>query len=327
LIQLRAIEFFSGMGSFAEACRSTDLHIVAAFDQNELANSVYEHNFGLRPINSTLDSVQARQIPDANIWWLSPPCTPYSVRGRQDDVKDPRAKSLIRLLQLVDVKNPEIIILENVRAFQQSAAKELVSDTFEKNGYEMFETLMCSTDFGVPMRRPRYFLVGIRPLGIIGTASNESVTFSNPIAFSNPITPSDSTSSIMDFLDTDFCDDNLIMDNAEFRKYEAGLNVVSPRDPHASCICFTKNYYRCKTASGSLLLMDDGQIRRFSSREILRLFGFSSQYNFPPTVTEEQSSALLGNAVDVRMIKQLLITIVATSMRQPLSSLEFSSCY
>lgn len=311
---LRAIEFFSGMGSFAEACRDTSLQVVAAFDQNELANHVYEHNFGLSPRNSTLDSVQLSQIPEADIWWMSPPCTPYSVRGRRDDLKDPRAKSLIRLMQLFNEKQPEIIVLENVRGFQQSEAKKLVVETLNKNDYQMFEMLMCSTDFGVPMRRPRYFLTGFHSSGI-PTNAEQLVDRSGSVV---PIAP------IKNFIDSNTSEE-LIMDRAEFQKYEAGLNVVSPHELDAICICFTKNYYRCKTASGSLLLMDDGQVRRFSSREILRLFGFSPQYNFSQSATEEQTTALLGNAVDVRMIRHLLEKIVAPSVRQPPSH-ELSSC-
>jgi DNA (cytosine-5)-methyltransferase 1 len=319
LSSLRAIEFFSGMGSFAEACRDTSLQVVAAFDQNELANHVYEHNFGLSPRNSTLDSVQLSQIPEADIWWMSPPCTPYSVRGRRDDLKDPRAKSLIRLMQLFEEKQPQIIVLENVRGFQQSEAKKLVVETLNKNGYQIFEMLMCSTDFGVPMRRPRYFLTGFRssviPPPAISIIAESLVVQPGSVV---PVAP------IKNFIDTN-ASDELIMDRAEFQKYEAGLNVVSPHELDAICICFTKNYYRCKTASGSLLLMDDGQVRRFSSREILRLFGFSPQYKFPQSATEEQTTALLGNAVDVRMIRHLLEKIVAPSERQP-PSYELSSC-
>jgi site-specific DNA-cytosine methylase len=302
------------MGSFAEACRDTSLQVVAAFDQNKLANHVYEHNFGLSPRNSTLDSVQLSQIPEADIWWMSPPCTPYSVRGRRDDLKDPRAKSLIRLMQLFNEKQPEIIVLENVRGFQQSEAKKLVVETLNKNDYQMFEMLMCSTDFGVPMRRPRYFLTGFRSSGI-PTNAEQLVDRSGSVV---PIAP------IKNFIDSNTSEE-LIMDRAEFQKYEAGLNVVSPHELDAICICFTKNYYKCKTASGSLLLMDDGQVRRFSSREILRLFGFSPQYNFSQSATEEQTTALLGNAVDVRMIRHLLEKIVAPSVRQPPSH-ELSSC-
>jgi site-specific DNA-cytosine methylase len=236
------------------------------------------------------------------------------VRGRRDDLKDPRAKSLIRLMQLFNEKQPEIIVLENVRGFQQSEAKKLVVETLNKNDYQMFEMLMCSTDFGVPMRRPRYFLTGFHSSGI-PTNAEQLVDRSGSVV---PIAP------IKNFIDSNTSEE-LIMDRAEFQKYEAGLNVVSPHELDAICICFTKNYYRCKTASGSLLLMDDGQVRRFSSREILRLFGFSPQYNFSQSATEEQTTALLGNAVDVRMIRHLLEKIVAPSVRQPPSH-ELSSC-
>jgi site-specific DNA-cytosine methylase len=287
------------MGSFSEACRNGSIQVIAAFDQNRLANYVYEHNFGLRPSDSTLDSIQSRQIPDADIWWMSPPCTPYSVRGRQGDINDPRAKSLLRLVELVPEKRPAYILLENVHGFKESEARKFVIKELAKNGYKLSERRRCSTDFGVPMRRPRYFLTAWREESSDLLEPSWLEQAEGNSLLSVPLHP------LRSFLDEQ-TDNELIMDKAEFEKYEAGLNLVDPRDAGVICICFTRNYYRCRTASGSLLLMKDGQVRRFSSSEILRLFGFSNQYKFPPDVTEEQSTSLLGNAVDVRMIGSLI---------------------
>ncbi|MGH9548353.1 MAG: DNA cytosine methyltransferase, partial [Terriglobales bacterium] len=65
---LKAIEFFSGIGAFAQAAREFDLEVIAAFDQNESANIVYAHNFGWQPSHRNLDSIQKCDLPDADVW-------------------------------------------------------------------------------------------------------------------------------------------------------------------------------------------------------------------------------------------------------------------
>src|SRR3990167_940922 len=95
---LSAIEFFSGIGAFAEATSNSDIAVIQAFDQSAVANQVYEHNFERKPRSRNLDSIAASEIPKADLWWMSPPCTPFSVRGRRKDDKDPRAKSLLNLI-------------------------------------------------------------------------------------------------------------------------------------------------------------------------------------------------------------------------------------
>jgi DNA (cytosine-5)-methyltransferase 1/tRNA (cytosine38-C5)-methyltransferase len=290
LNQPTAVEFFSGMGSFAEACRESPVRIVAAFDQSALANVVYRHNFGLAPIDSNLDSIQAKEIPEAEIWWMSPPCTPYSVRGKRADIQDTRARSFLRLMQILPEKRPPLIFLENVRGFAESQVRQLFLDVLTDLKYSIVEKQLCATNFGIPMRRPRHFVVAVKGIDL-------------PLFDSQPDLAE--KRSIADFLDH-FVDEALIMPTAEFKKYEACLNVIDPDLATAECICFTKGYYRCRLASGSLIKLTGDRVRRFSSREMLRLFGFSQEYCFPSAISEEEATRLLGNAVDVRAIRFLL---------------------
>ncbi len=292
---LTAVEFFSGIGSFADACRNSDIRVIAAFDQNPVANQVYAHNFKKAPRNVNLDSIKLEQIPEADIWWMSPPCTPYSVRGRKEDIKDPRAKSFLRLLESLKIKRPPLFFLENVSGFERSMGHKLLLDTLFDQHYKVVETNICATDFGTPMRRPRHFVVAY----LEGALQAESAFTLDPKTEPNPRQP------LSRFLERQY-DERLVMPEAEFKKYEAAINVIDADDASANCICFTKGYYRCRLASGSLLRLPDGRVRRFSSREILRLLGFSDDYEFPEALTEEKAAGLLGNAVDVRAVKYLL---------------------
>ena len=300
MTEFTAVEFFSGIGSFADVCRDTGIRVHSAFDQNAMANGVYQSNFGLVPGSTTLDSIKLSQIPDVDIWWMSPPCTPYSVRGKQADIDDPRAKSVLRLLEVLPLKKPSIFFLENVLGFEQSKVRQLLLQTLADMNYNVIEKQLCSTDFGTPMKRPRHFVVASREL----TLSAECFNVKRTISPQSPRLP------VRSFLDQSF-DEGLLMPEAEFRKYEAVLNVIDPNDDVVTCICFTKGYYRCRSASGSLIRLPDGRVRRFSSREILRLLGFSDTYRFPAGVSEEQCAGLLGNAVDVRTIRFLLGSVIS----------------
>lgn len=48
---MRALEFYSGIGGLHWALLEAvpGAEVVSAFDINEVANDVYEHNFGCRP--------------------------------------------------------------------------------------------------------------------------------------------------------------------------------------------------------------------------------------------------------------------------------------
>jgi DNA (cytosine-5)-methyltransferase 1 len=307
----KAVELFSGIGSFAEACRlcldsndRVDIQVIAAYDQNTHANAVYKHNFGLAPSTTNLDSISLKQIPDADIWWMSPPCTPYSVRGKKADIADPRAKSFLQLLSCLESKRPRLLFLENVRGFQNSLGHRFLRNTLARSGYAVSEVQLCATDFGTPMRRPRYFVIGELLAEPVHTGTSRG-SFD---VLNQPLRP------LKEFLDSDYSP-SLILEEELFKRYEDCINVVDSDNHESICICFTKGYYRCRLASGSMIRLQNGQVRRFSSKEILRLFGFSQRYQFPIEISEEKAASLLGNAVDVRAIRHILEQTLLPSVR------------
>jgi DNA (cytosine-5)-methyltransferase 1 len=296
LAKLQAVEFFSGIGSFAEACRNLPIEVTAAFDQNPAANEVYEFNFQLKPECRNLDTIEARRIPDAHVWWLSPPCTPYSRRGKRSDLDDARAKSLLHLIEILPIKRPPYFFLENVLGFADSAVHQKLVKSLHQSGYHVCEIDLCSTQFGVPMRRPRRFVIGC-------TKAAKALANLTPACLPPPVPGG--TCTLQQFFDRE-PDPALLISPAEVEKYERGFNIIDQQNLEAIAICFTKGYWRCKLASGSLIQMPDGGVRRFSPREMLRLFGFSDAFQFPTHYSLPKIWQLVGNAVDVRAISYLL---------------------
>lgn len=102
-----------------------------------------------------------------------PPCQGFSSAGRRRG-DDPRNAMVERYLELVDVLQPRILLIENVRGFtldfkarsgqgdkpRENAAAQLrraLSST-----YDVQSDVIKASDFGVPQNRPRFILVGTR---------------------------------------------------------------------------------------------------------------------------------------------------------------------
>lgn len=297
---IRALEFYSGIGAFAQASQSFDVEILTAFDQSQAANQVYAHNYCHKPSSRNLDSISLDAIPDADLWWLSPPCTPYSRRGEQKDLDDARAKSFLRLIEFMVAKQPAVILIENVEGFLNSKMHAYLCQTLTQCLYTISSIRLCPTMFGIPMQRPRIFVVA---------------TLTTSINLLAPAKPSQQQ-ALGQFVDYSLNDteagEYLLLPEEYVKKYEAVLNVIDLnklRDSDIHAICFTSGYYRCRKASGSLLRLASGRLRFFSPQEILALLRFAPSFSLSD-LELPICYRLVGNSVDVRAIDYLLSKVL-----------------
>ncbi len=122
---IKALELFSGIGAFAEAAKKNNVNVIAAFDQDPRANETYALNHGLKPNSRNLDTITSKELPAADLWWMSPPCQPYSVRGNQKGLNDPRSRSFSNLMGILKDHRPRVFMLENVSGFLNSDGHQM----------------------------------------------------------------------------------------------------------------------------------------------------------------------------------------------------------
>lgn len=286
---IRALELFSGIGAFAEASAKRSIEVVGAFDQDPRANQTYLLNHGLKPIARNLDTIAATELPAAELWWMSPPCQPYSVRGNRKGLNDPRSRSFVNLLKLLKIHRPKVLMLENVSGFRDSDAHRLALDIFSEIGYVSHCLELSPTDFGVRMRRPRFYLVATAEVAM----------------FQAPSIPQPHSASLKDFIHERFSED-LIVSQKDYRRYAQSLHIINASQKDAYAICFTSGYWKSYRSSGTFIEIENQKIRRFSPEEIVALMGFSAEFSFPPELTTSAKLKLAGNTVDVRAIDYLL---------------------
>ncbi|RNC71746.1 MAG: DNA methyltransferase [Desulfuromonadales bacterium] len=291
---LRALELFCGIGGFAAAVAGTNVRVVGAFDQDPAALATYRLNFpdhGARPVD--LERVSAWELTAGGIdfWWLSPPCQPYCERGAHRDLADPRARSLVHILDILSripgERLPRHIALENVAGFVGSEAHGRLTEVLASRGYQVQERLLCPTELGIPARRRRYYLV----------ASHEQL---RPVVVPEllPLRP------LAEYLDPGFAR-HLLLPSDVVARFGGALPILEPADGSACATCFTAGYGRSITSAGSYLQCAGG-VRYFSPDEIARLMQFPEGFRFPEEIGLRKRWHLIGNSLAVGAVREVL---------------------
>jgi DNA (cytosine-5)-methyltransferase 1 len=99
-----------------------------------------------------------------------PPCQGFSMAGQRNE-KDERNKLIKSYIKFVNLVRPDMIFFENVKGFtmefRNNAQKgkkysQIVSTQLNKKGYYVYGKLINFGDYGIPQKRTRFILVGIR---------------------------------------------------------------------------------------------------------------------------------------------------------------------
>ncbi|MEL7005801.1 MAG: DNA cytosine methyltransferase [Bacteroidota bacterium] len=106
-----------------------------------------------------------------------PPCQGFSTAGKRKE-SDARNRLIISYIKFIRLVQPSIIFFENVKGFTQQFDKNKIRgriySEYVKNqlstssptegyiGYDVYGELVNFADFGIPQKRTRFILVGIR---------------------------------------------------------------------------------------------------------------------------------------------------------------------
>jgi len=99
-----------------------------------------------------------------------PPCQGFSIAGQRNE-KDERNKLINSYIDFVDLVKPDMIFFENVKGFtmefrnnEQKGRKysQIVTEKLGNIGYNVHGELINFGDYGIPQKRTRFILVGIR---------------------------------------------------------------------------------------------------------------------------------------------------------------------
>lgn len=185
------IDLFSGCGGLSLGLGKAGWNGLFAVEKDLMAFSTFKHNLIETP-NSHFDWPAWLPKKETTIQNLidnyseqlttlkgkvdliagGPPCQGFSLAGLRNE-KDPRNKLSEEYIKMVKLIEPKYLLLENVRGFNSSFKNKkngrvkkpysmIVKAKLEKLGYKVFNNFICSADFGVPQKRTRFIMIGIK---------------------------------------------------------------------------------------------------------------------------------------------------------------------
>jgi len=305
-------EFFCGIGGFAccvnqgeRAMREEPGDVPWSIDINQNALAVHQRNHDGRLYCRTIESLTADflEMAPRQFWWMSPPCQPFTGRGKQRDLDDPRSAGFKNMLTLIGQLQPQQIGIENVPEFSGSVSQQRLCEALEQSGYQIAEYIFCPSDFGYLNRRRRYYLIAaktsLRPETMPRSTNCESSLPSENTIGLPAITPR---------LEIGNQDSSLAVPNAWLAKFPKAIHIIDQSDflaGQATTNCFTSAYGRSPVRSGSYLRMDCGRVRFFSPQEILWQLGFPDHFRLTE-LPNRKLWPLVGNSLSLPCVQRVL---------------------
>lgn len=275
---MRVVSLFSGAGGLDLGFVQAGHTIVWANDLYSDAVQTYRQNIGDHIICENIMEVDANDIPDCDIVIGGFPCQGFSVANTKRNESDERNVLYKELVRIIRSKKPKFFLAENVKglmSFSKGQVFKMILSDFESLGYKVVPKLLNAADFGVPQKRERVVIVGVR----------EDVDFH----FSFP-TPTHSENGDVGTLpwvgvgaalaslpDPDQPND---LFNHEYSKYKLTFNgylghrEIQPLKPAPTVTA------RGDDKGGVVVLHHPDNQRRMSCRELATVQGFPINYNF-----------------------------------------------
>lgn len=176
---LNCVDLFAGAGGFSLAAREAGLRVEAAVELNDKACDTYRENL-VRPNGAKLYQENIltfdphlltenhfSQGKACDVVLGGPPCQGFSVhRINGAGVDDPRNELIHRYFEYVEELRPKVFLMENVPGILWDRHKQFLLDFYERGalaGYNVSSPVVLDArDYGIPQRRKRVFILGIR---------------------------------------------------------------------------------------------------------------------------------------------------------------------
>lgn len=211
---VKIIDLFSGAGGFSLGYTQAGFKISQAieFDANIAQTYLLNHKETELLITDIREVKLLELDKDAEVVIGGPPCQGFSMAGARNRIgfiDDPRNYLFKNYIEIVKYIKPKVFIMENVKGLltmhNGSIYEEITKALTNKiimNGssYRLFTKVVNTEDFGIPQKRERVLIIGIRTksefsLEDLWNRNIKNITISNP-SFFNRTTVEDAISNL-----------------------------------------------------------------------------------------------------------------------------------
>lgn len=281
---------FNYLGKYYEGL---DFEIVYAVDFDSYAVETYNSNFSHQAECKDVKDIDFSTLPDVDVMIGGFPCQSFSTVNPTKDTNDDRANLYKQIVRFLRIKRPKYFICENVKGLvtlQKGALIKKIITEFKAVGYNVKYRLVRAVEFGVPQRRERVIIIGIREDFVY------NYVFPNALFKEGEYVP---LSAVIDEL--------AIPEQKYYFSQRAVQGVKNAKnnmkrglwqDLNAPCLTITSHLAKTSMNSRDPILLVNSEMelyRRFTPREAARIQSFPDSFRL--NKSEAKSYKQIGNAI------------------------------
>lgn len=284
---------------------NNNVELVYANDIDSNACAIFEKNFGIKPDNRDIREVKPSELPDFDILTGGFPCQSFSIVAQNPKrlgIKDDRGRLFFEMCRILREKQPKCFIAENVKGILSANDKRafpLIIQEFEESGYNISYELLNAVDFGVPQKRERIFIVGLR--------KDLNITFDfTTLKKSGDFTPLSAV--IEKDVEEKYYFSQKAVDG--MMRKRSVMNKGRAQDISQPCNTVGAHLAKVSLNSTDPVLQINNRYRRFTPREVARIQSFPETFELVGTETAQYRA--LGNAIAPVMFWYVADAVLAT---------------
>jgi DNA (cytosine-5)-methyltransferase 1 len=285
------VGLLGGFDFIGKAYAKNPMEIVYANDIEESACRIFEENFGVVPDRRDIRTVPASEIPEIDVLTGGFPCQSFSIVAQNPKrlgYKDERGMLFFEMCRILREKQPKCFIAENVKGLlsaNKGEAFPLIISEFEKSGYQVTHKLINAAAFGVPQKRERVIIVGIRnDLGFKYTFPDAPLSEENYAVLGSIVEKT---------VDEKYFFSERAVQGMRAAKRD--MNKGRAQDLNKPCNTVGSHLAKVSLNSTDPVLLDCGRYRRFTPREVARIQSFPETFKL--SGVEGAQYRALGNAI------------------------------
>jgi DNA (cytosine-5)-methyltransferase 1 len=318
---IKAVSLFCGCGGadlgvtggfsyLRKRYHRTGVEIVHASDIDRRAVATYNLNFQHKAMVSDVhDLTFSAGFADIVIGGF--PCQAFSTVNPTKKPHDKKNQLFWEMARIIDEIKPKVFIAENVKGFyklSQGKYFKLAKAVFEKKGYLVFDKLLDASEFGVPQRRERVFMIGV------------DKKLKRPFIFPNPTHGNNGSGlkskvllwKVIDCItppDPKYYFSERAVEGV--KKAKPNMKRALAQDLNGQCLTVTSHLAKVSLNSRDPVLLVDPEkelYRRFTPGEAARIQSFPNKFVF--TGSEGDAYRQIGNAVPPVVMWHIIRSVV-----------------
>jgi DNA (cytosine-5)-methyltransferase 1 len=269
--------------------------VVYAADNDSYATSIYNSNFEHKCETKDVRDIEPSTVPEHDILLGGFPCQSFSISAQNPPrlgYKDEKGKLFFEMINVLNEKKPRFFIGENVKGLlsaNKGLAFPMIIKEFEKAGYYIHHKLLNASEYGVPQKRERVFIVGFRNFE----------DYSN-FLFPQPCTLNGSKVKLKQVIDhkADLDDKWFFSQRAVdgMLRVREKMNKGRVQDLEQPCNTISSHLAKVSLNGTDPVLMVDEKYRRLTPREAANIQSFPESFKLD-IVSENRQYRAIGNAV------------------------------